>query len=134
MLAASSSEKTITIYSIAFDGAGTPSLTEILTINHGLGRNVNDIAWDIAGNIYICDNESEYLKAYSLPRPAGAVETTAASKYMFIKLATGIDDIEAENAEPEYFNLLGIKMSSENLSPGIYIRRSGNKVDKIIVR
>ena len=134
MLAASSSESTITIYNISFDGAGTPSLTEYLTMYHGVGRNVNDIAWDTAGNIYICDNEAEYLKAFSLPRHAGSVETTAASKYIFIKLATGIDNIEAETATPEYFNTLGIKMNPENLTPGLYIRRTGSKVEKVVIK
>ena len=135
MLAAPSSEKAITIYSIAYDEAGTPSLTEILTMYHGVGRNVNDIAWDVAGNIYICDSYAEYLKAFSLPRPATTVETKAQSKYSFLKLITGVDSINAETkAEAEYFNTLGIKVNPEYLTPGIYLRRTGKKIEKIIVK
>lgn len=48
---------------------------------------------------------------------------------------TGIADIEAEfdeNAPVEYFNLQGIRVA--NPENGLYIRRQGNKVEKVIVK
>ena len=46
---------------------------------------------------------------------------------------SGIADIVAdENAPVEYFNLQGIRV--ENPSNGLYIRRQGNKVTKVIVK
>ena len=46
---------------------------------------------------------------------------------------TGIADIVAdENAPVEYFNLQGIRV--ENPENGLYIRRQGNKVTKVIVK
>lgn len=48
---------------------------------------------------------------------------------------TSVDDIEVfepENTEVEYYNLQGIRV--ENPSGGIYIRRCGNKVEKVLVR
>ncbi|MDE5989899.1 MAG: Ig-like domain-containing protein [Duncaniella sp.] len=48
-------------------------------------------------------------------------------------LTNGIADIVAdENAPVEYFNLQGIRV--ENPSNGLYIRRQGNKVTKVIVK
>ena len=45
----------------------------------------------------------------------------------------GIADIVAdENAPVEYFNLQGIRV--ENPENGLYIRRQGNKVTKVIVK
>ncbi len=45
----------------------------------------------------------------------------------------GIADIVAdENAPVEYFNLRGIRV--ENPENGLYIRRQGNKVTKVIVK
>jgi hypothetical protein len=32
----------------------------------------------------------------------------------------------------EYFNLNGVRVNSENLTPGIYIRRQGSNVTKLI--
>lgn len=38
------------------------------------------------------------------------------------------------NAPKEYYNLQGVKVNGENLTPGIYIVRQGRKVSKIAVR
>lgn len=46
---------------------------------------------------------------------------------------TGIADIEAEeNGVVEYFNLQGVRVDEP--ANGLYIRRAGNKVEKVIVR
>ncbi|MCM1292653.1 MAG: calycin-like domain-containing protein [Bacteroides sp.] len=48
----------------------------------------------------------------------------------------GIDEITIDNsnAPVEYYNLNGIKLNGDNLAPGIYIRRQGTEVTKILVR
>ena len=46
---------------------------------------------------------------------------------------SGIADIEAEeNGAVEYFNLQGVRVAEP--ANGLYIRRAGNKVEKVIVR
>ncbi len=51
------------------------------------------------------------------------------------KQTNGIDSIiDDENAPVEYFNLNGIRVDSENLAPGIYVKRQGRKVSKILIR
>ena len=80
-IAISSSTSTFTIYDITYAADNTPTLTEKYVIAHGIGRNLYDIAWDLAGNIYICGNSGEYLKGFSLPRENNEFTTTAASKY-----------------------------------------------------
>ncbi len=55
--------------------------------------------------------------------------------YTYESKQTGITDIEAEfdpNAPVEYFNLQGIRV--DNPENGLYIRRQGNKVEKILVK
>lgn len=48
---------------------------------------------------------------------------------------SGIADIEADEQAPaEYFNLQGVRVDSENLTPGIYIRRQGSKTAKVLIR
>lgn len=46
---------------------------------------------------------------------------------------TGIDDVETDSsdAETEYYNLQGIRVSSPG--PGVYIRRQGNKIEKVTI-
>ena len=81
-IAISSSKTTFTIYDITYADDNTPTLTEKYIIAHGIGTNCYDIAWDLAGNIYICGNSGEYLKGFSLPRENNEFTTTAASKYV----------------------------------------------------
>ncbi len=49
---------------------------------------------------------------------------------------TGVSDIVADssNAAPVYFNLNGARVDSSNLTPGLYIRRQGNKATKTIIK
>lgn len=56
------------------------------------------------------------------------------STYTFTPTQSGISGIEAdfdENAPVEYFNLQGIRVA--NPENGLYIRRQGNKVEKVIL-
>ena len=53
---------------------------------------------------------------------------------VFEKTTEGIADIElGEEAPAEYYNLQGVRMEGE-LTPGLYIRRQGNKATKVIVK
>lgn len=55
--------------------------------------------------------------------------------YFTIGNQSGISDVEVdEDAPVEYFNLQGMPVGADNLTPGVYIRRQGSKVAKILVR
>lgn len=43
-------------------------------------------------------------------------------------------DTVDENAPVEYYNIQGMRVNSDNLPAGLYIRRQGNKATKILVR
>ena len=45
---------------------------------------------------------------------------------------SGIENVEAENAPVEYFNLQGVKVDYDTAPAGIYIRRQGDKSEKIL--
>lgn len=48
---------------------------------------------------------------------------------------SGVEGIEADaNAPVEYYNLQGVSVNADNLVPGIYVRRQGSKVEKVIVK
>ena len=48
----------------------------------------------------------------------------------------GIEDIigDQNNGPVEFYNLQGIKVASDNLTPGIYIMRQGDKASKVLVQ
>lgn len=51
-------------------------------------------------------------------------------------IPTAIDEIGADvvDGKAEYFNLQGVKINPENATPGLYIRRQGGKVAKVVVK
>ena len=77
------SAKKATIYAVSKDANGAPVLTEEAVIDMAVvGNNLNDFAWDYAGNLYSCGNSSEKLAAWAMPY-SGQVVTPAAAKYAF---------------------------------------------------
>ena len=75
--------KKATIYTISKDDNGAPVLTQEAVVDMAVvGNNLNDFAWDYAGNLYSCGNSSEKLAAWAMPY-SGTVETPAAAKYAF---------------------------------------------------
>lgn len=62
-----------------------------------------------------------------------------AAQYTFEAVrSTGVDEVDGAEidaeAPVEYYNLQGVRVNSENLTPGIYIRRQGNTVGKVLVK
>ena len=48
---------------------------------------------------------------------------------------TGVDAVEvADAADAEYYNLQGLRVDTDNLIPGIYIRRNGGVSTKVLVK
>ena len=75
--------KKATIYTISKDANGAPVLTQEAVVDmSAVGNNLNDFAWDYAGNLYSCGNSSEKIAAWAMPY-SGTVATPAASKYAF---------------------------------------------------
>ncbi len=124
-------DRHFTIYDIKHNENGDVLLIAIAKINHGIGQNFNDVAWDLAGNIYAVSNSGELVRGFALPRTE-AFTTKAASKYAFVvDESTAIEVVEAEEAEVEYYNLQGVKV--ENPEKGIFIKKQGNKATKVVL-
>ncbi len=101
-IAIASSITTLSIYDISYSSDNTPTLTERIRITHGMGKNINDIAWDRTNNIYAVSNNGEILKAFSIPRSNNAFATEAASQYGFTIEAQGEDLSDNEEAAEGY--------------------------------
>lgn len=101
-IAIASSESTFSIYNISYSSDDTPTLDEVVRITHGMGKNINDIAWDLANNIYAVSNNGEILKAFSVPRADNVFATEAATQYGFTIESSGIDLSDGEAAIDGY--------------------------------
>ena len=81
--AGTKNSKKATLYAVSKDADGKPVLTQELVIDMTtVGNNLNDFAFDYAGNLYSCGNSSEKLVAWAMPY-SGMVATPAPSKYAF---------------------------------------------------
>ncbi len=57
-----------------------------------------------------------------------------AFKVVITKTSEGVNDLTADSdAKAEYFNLQGVRVEGD-LAPGLYIRRRGSAVEKIVIR
>ena len=128
--------KKATIYAVSKDENGAPVLTEETVINMAtLGNNLNDFAYDYAGNLYGVSNSGEKIVAWAMPY-SGEVVTPAASKYAFQLESTGSDYEMYEDAITnlviDYDNMLLIGGPSANfqvevvLGLGDYDRNTDN--------
>lgn len=57
-------------------------------------------------------------------------------KVTFTSATSGITDITVDNsnAPVEFYNLQGVRVNADNLTPGIYVRRQGSQVSKVLVK
>jgi hypothetical protein len=107
---------------------------------------VNAVADDDAngvGAIYVYNKETEELTTYDLTTASERSAVTLAvtldvPKDVYVKyvdIATGVEDIavDGDNAEAEYINLNGVRVTGD-LAPGLYIRRAAGKTEKVIIK
>ena len=91
-------KRTATIYTVSKDASGKPVLTEDLVVDMSLiGNNLNDFAWDYAGNLYACGNSNEKVAAYVMPRSANDKVSTPAREGEIVNLTQPVPRIVAYN-------------------------------------
>ena len=72
------------VYTLGKDQDGKPTLTlKYAVAANGIGRNLNDFAFDYAENLYAVGNSGEKIIAYAFPY-SGVVTTPAAEQYEYI--------------------------------------------------
>ncbi|MEG2598284.1 MAG: hypothetical protein RSA66_02325 [Muribaculaceae bacterium] len=81
LIAITNKKKWVGIYEIGKDAAQKPTLTLKYEFDTTIGNNCNDIAWDVANNLYVVGNSGEWFKAFALPRATDAVTTPAMDKF-----------------------------------------------------
>ncbi len=55
-------------------------------------------------------------------------------KHSYVPLGVGDVEIIDETAPVEWYNLQGVRVADDKLIPGIYVKRQGNKAQKVLVR
>ena len=49
---------------------------------------------------------------------------------------SGIDDIATDNANaaPVFYTIQGVRVDASQLTPGLYIKVTGNKTEKVVIK
>ena len=119
-------------------------VNKVMTIENVVFAEATAAKGDVSGTVD--GNAVKFYNNYQIASvPAGTYNVTFVvsifnnapslyvTNYEKVDDTTGIADIVAdENAPVEYFNLQGIRV--DNPENGLYIRRQGNKVTKVIVK
>lgn len=137
-LAVADAEGNIKVYDIAWNG-DTPVLTHRYDFATGAVSTFTHMRFDYAGNLHTYQKENRGYHAYALPDAAPVVTTPAArTKTIYSIHATGVEDVSTDaagDAPVRFFNLSGVEMpAGATLSPGVYVRLTGDKAEKIVVR
>lgn len=92
--------------------------------------------FDYANNLHYYMRTNSTYFVYSLGAPADSVSTPAKSSYTILGVGnTGVEDVAAETeGDAIYYNLQGIRVSAERLTPGIYVKIQGKKSTKVYVK
>lgn len=87
---------------------------------------------------YLMFNGTNFVKGECTEVATQAEGETLTPVIVFLSssnVSTGVEIVEIdENAAVQYFNLNGVQVKAENLTPGLYIVRQGNKVSKQVIR
>lgn len=126
----------IYILDVATNEYGEPEVTlnrtiERTPITESLGR--GQMEFDAAGNLHYTNGQEREYQVWALQ--GESVATTAAKTGDIIAIGSGVEDLNAaDNAAVEYYNLNGVRVAAENLTPGIYVRRQGATATKVLVK
>lgn len=127
----------IYVFDLAWNEYDEPTLTYQRTIEIPgalpAGSGVAQYKADAAGNIHMQNGAAGGYKVLTLAGESTA--TTPAKKGETITVTTGIEGVAVDAAAPvEYYNLNGVRVNADNLTPGVYVRRQGKVATKVVVR
>ena len=140
-LARSGCRGNIRLFNVAWSG-NTPYLNLVTEIPGSTNSNNNEVpqlAFDTAGNILAVYRHTtlaeDGLHAFAIPGEQRPVSVPAKASYVVTGTftQTGVANVESTDEAPvEWFNLQGLRVDGDHLTPGIYIRRQGDKTCKVI--
>lgn len=100
--------------------------------------NEGNMYFDYAGNLHYYLRANNGYHVYSLHSDADKVSTPAKAAYIIKGGQVGVENIAVDSndsdAEAIYYNLNGVRVASDNLVPGVYVKVQGDKATKVVVR
>lgn len=124
----------VDIFKVTWSGE-TPSFSYQYSIPLTGTRWIDQMAFDHADNLLIASQQKGLL-AYAIKTSARSTRTDAnATQLLEYAPLTGIENISGNdnNSQAEYYNLQGIRIESNNITSGIYIRLQDGKASRVLI-
>lgn len=130
----------IRIYNVTWGPDGRPSLTVKCDVPDSQTDNdlVPQLAFDPANNVYAYQQSKSAAKnglsVYSFN--AKAPTYTTAGPGLIDGTVTGVEDVNVspdEGVETIWYDIRGVRVDGDALVPGLYLKVTGNKVEKVRV-
>lgn len=120
LLAMGSGKKGL-VFSIAYDETGVPSLTKLYETG-AFGNNIDGLAFDYAGNLYVASASVERMYAFATPKADNSCVTPAAKKYALTlsKGTTGLYNLDQCIAVSRNAGNIVVNASVEVMACSIY--------------
>lgn len=138
MIAVSGYNGQVYICTLAFDEYDEPVINMVNQINLPQPWNYSNRSWmqltfDAANNLHVFSRTSGGYIVVALPGETASY-TPAKAEYVIVK-SSALNGVSVDTEAPvQYFNLQGIEMPANALTPGIYVRRQGNATQKVVIR
>lgn len=126
----------IAIYDVEWTD-GKPAMTFSTEIPMTKAVGWSHMRFDYAGNLHAYLRENGGYHVYAM-KSNDPVVTTPAKADSKIRLTTGVEEIAVDAVETEgeavYYNLNGIQVPADNLTPGVYVKVVGTTATKVVVK
>ncbi len=126
----------IAVYDLAWEGK-TPVFTFRNRFSIPSTDQASDMKFDYAGNLHYFVRNN-HLRSCAIAAEQGkAVTTPAKSLYILKGSSDAVENITVDNdtdAPVIYYNLNGVRVADDNLTPGVYVRVQGSKATKVVVK
>lgn len=121
----------VSVAEATYDENGVPSLELKYESALKVGARPFDIAFDVAGNLYVANNDNgSGIVIFALPKEENSYTTQANDKISLE--ASGVANLGIDaNVAPVYFDMMGRTISNPEAGK-LYIERRGEKVSKVI--
>ena len=122
------------LYQVKWTNA-TPAFTHLYSMPLEGTNQVDQMAFDPAGNLYIASSQKGLL-VYALKSDARTTRTAAPSAQLLsYSSTTAIEQIQVQSTQTStYYNLQGIKVDNDKLLPGIYIKQTNGKSSITVIK
>lgn len=133
-LFAASMKDAIRFFTIEWDETGFPVMTKLADVEVP-GLRWAQMRFDAANNLHVYARECGGYQVYAL-NGEGTASTAAPVELAITKQGDGISDIavDAANGDAVYYNLNGVRIAAENLTPGVYVKVVNGKASKVVVK